>query len=120
LLDGGRELATVFYCNCTPGASFDVPGPVELDLNLTHGGATGLGNDTLIRITHAQTTEAADTVIGNQLRNILFSNAGNDTIYAKAGDDFLDGAEGDDTIYGNMLETTSWRATLTMTPSTAA
>lgn len=51
-------------------------------------------------IENASTGSGADSLIGNQVRNVLRGMAGNDTLQGLAGNDYLSGGRGNDKLYG--------------------
>ncbi|WP_273500797.1 M10 family metallopeptidase C-terminal domain-containing protein [Paracoccus sphaerophysae] len=60
----------------------------------------GQGNDTLRNITHVQTGNGNDNLIGNDVGNILNAGAGNDTISGWGGADRIVGGAGTDLMRG--------------------
>ena len=86
-LDGGAGRDWV-------GASPSQPDPVALTIDLAKGIVTsGLGTDTLISIENAAGEDLKDSIKGNSGNNALLGYGGKDTI---------DGGDGADTIWGGL------------------
>jgi Ca2+-binding RTX toxin-like protein len=66
----------------------------------THGMSNNIGIAFGTFIENAIGTGFNDSVIGNNVGNIISGGSGNDSIYAGAGGDFLLGDSGADTLYG--------------------
>lgn len=84
---------------------------VTLDLNggsssQVAGSVLRLGNTTIVE--NAFLGDGDDTVIGNNVGNVIFTGRGDDFITATAGDDTIDGQSGNDTIQysGNLSDYT--------------
>jgi Ca2+-binding RTX toxin-like protein len=92
-LDGRGGIDTVGF-----STFFGRPGPVVA--NLVTGNATGVGEDTLIDIENLNGTREADTLVGDDLANVLSGFPGNDSISGAGGDDTLRGDEGSDRLDG--------------------
>ena len=80
--------------------------------NLTSTGAVfgGLGADriTLGTVENLVGTDSfADTLVGNDVRNVLSGLGGDDTLRGGLGDDLFDGGSGDDTVAFNEAAATS-------------
>ena len=72
----------------------DVVGPVTVDLG--SGSATGAGADIVLGFEDVWGTSAGDTILGNDVDNVLEGRAGADDLVGRAGDDHLDGGPGAD------------------------
>jgi Ca2+-binding RTX toxin-like protein len=99
-LNGGGGVDTASYANAS-GA---------ITVNLFSGTSSGAdGNDTLVNIENVTGSAFNDTIIGNNLDNVLTGGTGidilvgfggNDTLLAGDGADYLSGGAGDDTLDG--------------------
>jgi Ca2+-binding RTX toxin-like protein len=72
--------------------------PVAADL--TTGQATGFGNDRLIRIEDLVGAEGDDTLIGNDVANLLIAFGGDDHLEGRGGNDRLNGGDDTDLLDG--------------------
>ena len=90
ILDGGSSNDTVDYSAAAAGVSVD----------LTLGVATGQGTDTLLNIEHVTGSGFNDTIIGNNVANILLGGGGNDSVQGRDGNDTLTGGAGIDNLSG--------------------
>ncbi|MCX7374026.1 MAG: VCBS domain-containing protein, partial [Alphaproteobacteria bacterium] len=92
-LDGGAGDDYVLYWNTADSIS------IALDNSsaATGGEATG---DVFTGIEGVYASLGNDTVLGSNVRNLLFGLAGNDILRGLGGDDLLNGAEGNDVLDG--------------------
>jgi Ca2+-binding RTX toxin-like protein len=109
-LDGGAGIDTLSYAGSRAGVT------INLDNRFTRGGdAQG---DTFINFENITGSDFGDTLIGDEIGNVLsggagrdklFSFGGDDTVYggdggdrivSHGGDDVIDGGEGNDWMYG--------------------
>ncbi|MBK8177018.1 MAG: calcium-binding protein [Rhodospirillales bacterium] len=71
-------------------------------INLATGVATsGSETDTLISLSHVESSNGNDTVTGDSDINTLKGNNGNDFLYGGGGNDNLQGGSGDDRLFGD-------------------
>ncbi len=103
-LKGGSGSDTAHYNKNLPGFLFDDEGGASITANLLTGIASGteIGTDTLTAIENIETSDGADTLIGNHFANRLVGNGGNDSLHGNDGDDVLVGGQGNDTIDGGL------------------
>lgn len=89
---GGPGLDKVGYSEFSDG------GTIDLGSNGATGSTTGpsTGNDALFSIENAMGTQGNDTLLGNELANVLDGRAGNDTIRPGLGNDTVAGGPGVD------------------------
>ncbi len=92
ILEGEAGIDAVSYSSSAIGVS------VNLETTTASGGdAQG---DVLLSIEHLEGSEQADTLVGNDLDNILSGLGGNDSLDGREGDDLLNGGVGADTLNG--------------------
>jgi Ca2+-binding RTX toxin-like protein len=70
--------------------------PAAVTVNLANGSASGEGTDQISGIEWVNGSAFNDTLIGNDLTNILSGGLGNDTLDAGGGNDEIDGGAGND------------------------
>jgi Ca2+-binding RTX toxin-like protein len=109
--DGGEGFDGAIFYNVfggDAGATGDF-GPVTVDLRIAGPQDTGQGMDTFISIEDLYATIFDDTLIGNEVDNLLFGAGGNDSIDGNEGNDVIfsgnqnmtaSGGLGDDTVQG--------------------
>ena len=91
-LNGGSDFDTASYEYSNAG--------VTIDLTNGYGyGGTAAG-DTLESIENVTGSPYGDTLLGNDVHNVLWGMSGNDVLKGGGGDDELRGVNGDDTLEG--------------------
>ncbi|WP_345197052.1 calcium-binding protein, partial [Kistimonas scapharcae] len=110
-LDGGDGIDTLDMVGTVTGA-FDTPDDMTVDLsgspdgtgpvivNKSYGGGVNTGTDTVTGFENVITDHGNDTLIGNDLDNVLSSGRGDDTLNGGEGHDTLLGGTGNDTLIG--------------------
>lgn len=93
VLIGGAGQDTADYSNDTQA--------VIVDLSKGLGTHADGARDALTSIENVRTTALNDTVVGNEVSNVIYGEAGADTLYGGAGTDTLYGGAGNDLIYGD-------------------
>ncbi|NPD14039.1 hypothetical protein HOY34_02355 [Xinfangfangia sp. D13-10-4-6] len=92
LLDGGEGRDLASYIDATAGLRADLLQP---------GTNTGFAaGDSYISIEDLHGSAFADTLLGDNLANVIWGAAGNDVLYGRGGDDTLYGGDGNDTLIG--------------------
>jgi Ca2+-binding RTX toxin-like protein len=82
----------------TDAASFiEAPG---VQVNLVAGSATGDGTDTLAAIEDIESSDGADTIIGDGGANFIVTRKGNDVIRTGGGNDWVNAGRGNDKLNG--------------------
>jgi Ca2+-binding RTX toxin-like protein len=92
IIDGGTGTDAVSYDASATAVNINL-------LTNTHSGGDATG-DNLINIEDVNGSANNDTIMGSNVRNGVWGNAGVDTIYAYAGDDWISGGAGNDFING--------------------
>ena len=92
ILDGGLGVDTALFVGTT--------NPVSVNLALAGPQDTGFGFDTLISIENVTSGAGRDTLIGNEVANVLNGGLGNDTLSGGGGGDALWGGGGSDVLTG--------------------
>jgi Ca2+-binding RTX toxin-like protein len=90
-IDGGNGIDIVSY------ADSDAAVRVDLDLGTVSGGTAE--GDTLLNVENVNVSKFNDTVIGNDLNNIIRGGEGNDILHGHEGNDTIYGDVGDDVIH---------------------
>ena len=104
-LDGGSGTDVARYATSTAAVLVDLlAGAV-----ITAGQSTPTG--TLISIESAQAGSGNDTLLGNDVANAFYGNAGDDTFDGRGATDYFDGGSGSDTVLYS-ANTTSVRVDL--------
>ena len=94
LLDGGPGSDTVLFISTA--------GPVTVNLAFVGPQSTGEGIDTLVSIENVTSGTGDDTLLGNEVANVLDGGFGNDTLSGLGGNDTLLGGGGDDQLIGGL------------------
>jgi VCBS repeat-containing protein len=125
--DGGTEIDTVDYSSTTLGVSVTLVGANRSSEAAAGGGTIGnllsnagynqttmvgkatsigptsqIGTDVLFGIENVTGGSGADSIVGNELANILQGGGGIDQIWGRQGNDKLYGGEGNDILVGGI------------------
>ncbi len=93
-IDGGGGFNLIDF-------SYDITGPVTLNLSITGPQNTGSwGTDTVSNIQAIGGSDFADTLTGDSQDNVILGKDGDDILNGGGGNDTISGAVGDDTIDG--------------------
>lgn len=96
-LEGGDDADVLQYAGSTSGVTVDLNADASGQQQASGGDAEG---DVISGFEHVYGSDAGDTIIGNDDKNILFGYAGDDNIQGNGGDDVIRGGEGADTMDG--------------------
>ena len=96
-LDGGAGTDTADY-RFSPSINGIQGVYVDLDLNTAH--YSDAEGDTFTSIENIFGSSYHDTLIGNNVANLIRGHAGPDSLYGLGGNDRLEGGDGDDQLYG--------------------
>ena len=90
-IDGGTGTDTLSYSGSVAG--------VKADLSLKQGSSGDAIGDVIANIENVNGSDYNDTLIGDDLVNVIKGGIGNDVLHGRAGKDTIDGGTGDDVIH---------------------